>query len=140
MENLNTQKVLCFFEGIILLIGIKSLFSAIGIEWLNMSITEPAYSGGASLAVAWILDITSFFIGIILIVRAVRSSFWLGYAVDILILIMCVGVSLLYAEFMVMFSAAFIALGACLDMYRIYSAVGFNDGLGYLWRKYNFLK
>ncbi len=140
MENLNTQKVICMFEGLIFLVGIKTLLGAIGLDWAYMPIEHPAYSDLLSQIAGWTLDIILFIIGFVLIIRAVKSSFWLGYFVDIMVIVGCGCFICLYKDSMVILPAVTIALGACLDMYRIYSAVGFNDGLGYLWRKDNFLK
>lgn len=129
------QKALCLCEGVILLIGIKFLLGAIGVNWANMSVCETIYNDGFSQISAWVLDFIFFMTGFALILRAVESDFWLGYFIDVITLVGCGCLIGIYADFTVIMSVCAIILGIIIDIYRIYSSSGLNDGLSYLWRK-----
>ena len=135
MEITRSQKILCLIEGFIILIGIKYLLGAIGLGWANMSIETMQYNDKFTLVAAWILDFIIYLIGFALILRASHSGFWLGYVIDIGVLIGCSCLIIIYADFTVIMSVCAIILGIIIDIYRIYSSSGLNDGLSYLWRK-----
>ncbi len=134
MEISRNQKILCLIEGIIILIGIKYLFGAIGIEWANMSFEKTVYNDEVTLVAAWILDFIIYVTGFALILRASNVGFWFGYIIDIAITIGSACTIVIYNDFTVTLSVSAIMLGIILDMYRIYSTSGFDDGLSYLWR------
>ncbi len=129
------KKALCLCEGVILLIGIKFLLGAIGLSWANMSVSEAIYNDEFSHISAWILDFIFFMTGFALILRAVDSDFWLGYFIDVMALIGCSCIIVIYSDFNVIMSVCAIILGIIIDMFRIYSSSGLNDGLSYIWRK-----
>ncbi|PWL63352.1 MAG: hypothetical protein DBY35_00590 [Bacteroidales bacterium] len=135
MEITRSQKILCLIEGFIILIGIKYLLGAIGLGWANMSIETMQYNDKFTLVAAWILDFIIYLIGFALILRASHSGFWLGYVIDIGVLIGCSCLIIIYNDFTVIMSVCAIILGIIIDIYRIYSSSGLNDGLSYLWRK-----
>lgn len=134
MEITRSQKILCLIEGFIILIGIKYLLGAIGLGWANMSIETMQYNDKFTLVAAWILDFIIYLIGFALILRASHSGFWLGYVIDIGVLIGCSCLIIIYNDFTVIMSVCAIILGIIIDIYRIYSSSGLNDGLSYLWR------
>ena len=84
---------------------------------------------------AWILDFIIYLIGFVLILRASHSGFWLGYVIDISIILGCCCLIIIYIDFTVILSVCAIISGVVIDIYRIYSSSGLNDGLSYLWRK-----
>ena len=135
MEITRSQKILCLIEGFIILIGIKYLLGAIGLGWANMSIETMQYNDKFTLVAAWILDFIIYLIGFALILRASHSGFWLGYVIDIGVLIGCSCLIIIYNDFTVIMSVCAIILGIIIDISRIYSSSGLNDGLSYLWRK-----
>lgn len=135
MEITRRQKILCLIEGLAILIGIKCLLGAVGLDWANMSVETMPYNDKFTLVAAWILDFIIYLIGFALILRASHSGFWLGYVIDIGIILGCSCLIIIYTDFTVMLSVCTIISGVVIDICRIYSSSGLDDGLSYLWRK-----